>query len=161
MAASNLLPTILTKKSKIYKIIYFSRWHVAARGYESLQMAAISVSHLQPLAQAAACSYKQPLAQADTSSHKQPQAATSSHLPKQPLAATCSHLQPLAATCPSSHLQPQAATWSQIIMLMSYHIPQHRLWVSRNKGYGATVRDGNDGETTGFWYSINLRHVEP
>jgi hypothetical protein len=41
------------KKSEIYKITFFSRWHVAATGYESLQKPAISCSHLQP--QAATC----------------------------------------------------------------------------------------------------------
>ena len=125
---------------KIHNDALFSRWHVAAIGYKSLQMAAITCFHLQPLPVtcshfpkqplaatsnhlqplAATSSHLQPLATTCPSSHKQPlaaicsdkqpQATTCNHLPKQPLAATCSHLQPFAATCPSSHLQPLAAT---------------------------------------------------
>ena len=75
------------KKVKSTKSLFFSKWHVAASGYESLQMAANGTSRYESLA------------------------ATCSHLPKQPLAATCpsSHLQPLAATCPSSRKWLQVA----------------------------------------------------
>ena len=83
---------------KIHNDALFSRWHVAAIGYKSLQMAAITCFHMQPLP--ATCSHFP----------KQPLAATSNHL--QPLAATSSHLQPLATTCPSSHKQPLAAICS-------------------------------------------------
>ena len=54
MAASNLLQTIL-KKSKLYKITFFSR--LPASGYESQ---ATTSSHKPP--QAATCSHLQPLA---------------------------------------------------------------------------------------------------
>ena len=53
MAASNLLQIIILKKRKSTKSL-FSRWYVAASGYESLQTAAISCSHLQLLGQVAA-----------------------------------------------------------------------------------------------------------
>ena len=100
------------KQVKSTKSLFFSRWHVTASGYESLQMAAISCSHL----------LRQPLG---------------SHL--QPLADTCPKwLQQMAAKwLPSGCLSKwlQVADISKIKMMHVCSLSEQSGFVGRKQGW--------------------------